>query len=204
MRYYIYTFFVIIFFNCSQTKKKNDLSDSSKTGQAKQDLDSKKLNIDSLLLNKNNGYLLSFKNGELSLCCYDKIIETNIVNLKIFKKTTEKYKMEDGIKKVDVYVYGESFIKQFYNSDSQVNRLELVCGDLISNEIELSNGIQIGMAKLELFDKIFKRSNYIDSISILTVSENELGDFWTSYIFNDNKLIEIKFNGTIKGHDLQN
>jgi hypothetical protein len=162
----------------------------------KSDLDKQsKFSIDSLLLDMDNEYLATYKNGELALCCYE-ILETSILNFNIFKKSIEEYNEEEGIQKVEVYSYGDSYIKEFYNSDPQVDRLDLVCGSVYSDKIELSNGIKIGMSKLELLSKIFIKSDFTDSVRILTVYENEIGDYWTSYIFNGDSLSEVRFDSS--------
>ena len=213
MKNIFYLSALIILLSCSQTRKKDNVSEGSGSTTEKTDSQSirdpdltdktvsnsityeEKLTIDSLLLARDNEYLLSYKTGELILCCYD-ILESDILNLNIFKKTVEEYNEEDGIKKVDVYEYGNSYIKQFYNSHPQVDRLDLVCGDLFSDKIELSNGIRIGMTKADLLGKLFQKSAFFDSVRIMTVYENEIGDYWTSYIFKNNKLAEIKFDSS--------
>lgn len=214
MRHIYYILILIVINGCLQTKNNNNQSDSLKSNINKIDSqsmnlvdsrsnmivksdinDDSKLNIDSLLNKKNNDYLATFKNGELSMCCYE-ILKTDVLDLKMFKKTSEEYSEDYGIKKVDVYVYEDSYIKQFYNTHPQVNRLDLVSGKILSDKIELSNGIRIGMYKADLIGKIFKKSGFFDSVNILTIYENEIGDNWTSYIFKDNKLIEIKFDSS--------
>lgn len=202
MRQFIYILLFTICLSSSQTKLKDNSSNTvsnifvTESGNTeKSDLDKQsKLSIDSLLLDIDNEYLATHKNGELALCCYE-ILETSIMNLSIFKKTIEKYN-EEGIKKVEVYSYGYSYIKVFYNSDPHVNRLDLVCGSLYSDKIELSNGIKIGMSKLELLSKIFIKSGFTDSVRILTVYENEIGDHWTSYKFNGDTLSEIRLDSS--------
>lgn len=149
--------------------------------------------FDSLEIGIPDLYYSSFKNGELSLCCFE-LLNAEITDLKIFKKSTENYELDGSMQDIDVYIYGESFIKKYYNHHPKVNHLDLVCGRIVSSNIKLSQGIKIGMSKSALMERIFKPSPSFDSVSRLTIYENEMGEKWTSYIFNKDSLTEILFD----------
>jgi hypothetical protein len=185
MRHIVYISILLLSINCSLIKSSND----SKNG-----LDNKpKIDLDSLLNIKQNDHSAILKNGELSLCCYD-IVKVEILDLAMFKKQSEKHAQDNRMQNVNVYTFEDSYFKEFYNSE--INRLDLVYGRINSDKIQLSNGLKIGMTKSELLGLIFKQSKLFDSINDLKVYENEMGDYWTNYIFKNEKLIEIQFDSS--------
>jgi len=185
MRHIVYISILLLSINCSLIKSSND----SKNG-----LDNKpKIDLDSLLNVKQNDHSAILKNGELSLCCYD-IVKVEILDLAMFKKQSEKHAQDNRMQNVNVYTFEDSYFKEFYNSE--INRLDLVYGRINSDKIQLSNGLKIGMTKSGLLGLIFKQSKLFDSINDLKVYENEMGDYWTNYIFKNEKLVEIQFDSS--------
>lgn len=157
------------------------------------DNNDKRLDFDLLLNDSQNQYLLTLKDNEIQIC-YGWQFDIHVQDYKIFTKQIEEYNDESGNHKVDVYVYHDSFIKEYFNKHPEVNRLDLVCGKILTNEIKLTQNIQIGMDKSKVFEKIFKPSDKFKNVSRLTIYEDERGESWVTLDFKDNKLIGVLFD----------
>ncbi len=153
----------------------------------------KRLDLDLLLNDSLNQHILTLKNNEIQIC-YGLQFDLHIQDYKLFTKQIEEYNDEFGNHKVDVYVYHDSFFKEYFNNHPNVNRLDLVCGKILTNDIKLTQGIQIGMDKSKILEKIFKPSDRFKSVSKLTIYKDESGESWVTLNFMDNKLIEVLFD----------
>ena len=205
MRNLIFIFILILSFSCSQTKKDNEsnvnqsdnlleLNSAEKLVEKKQVDSDSRIEIDSVLKDKYNAYLVSFKNSELSLCCYQLFDITKHIDYAICTKTVEEYESENKIKQVDIYKFESSFLKKFYNKHPNVMHEDIVCGRIVDNNLIPNSKIKIGMTKSSLLEILFKPTEFFEQISILTVYENELGESHTSYMFDNDILVEIVFN----------
>jgi len=154
----------------------------------------KRINLDSILNQKHNDYLASVDDSTLSLCCYEVLDIIKSIDLRKFKKTTEVYDLENQKKTVDVFYLGESFLKEYYNNHPEVMHKDLICGKIDNNDLITNSKIQIGMNKTDLLQMIFQPTEIFEKINRLDIYENELGESFTSYIFENNKLKEITFD----------
>ncbi|WP_276373715.1 hypothetical protein [Chryseolinea sp. H1M3-3] len=171
------------------------LLDSKRDLSARNDFEPEgKVDIDSILQTKENEYLASFDSGILSLCCYDLLNMTGNLPTSTFRMTKEEYKEDGEVKTVDVFTMDSSFFKTFYNAHPDVERTDLVCGEISSDKIVFDHGIRIGMKKSELLSKIFKPSKMFDKINKLEIYENEMGEAWTTLIFTNERLTRIEFD----------
>ena len=152
-----------------------------------------KLDLDSLIHIHNNQYLLSLSGGEVQLC-YGYRFDLHVKDYNIFTKRTEKYNNGKSDQVVTVYIFENSFLKEYFNKDPDVNRLDIVYGRILSDKISLTEGVRVGMSKNAMLLKIFKPSDLFDSINKLTIYEDERGEYWTSIIFKDNRLAEVIFD----------
>jgi hypothetical protein len=211
MKNVLFIFILILFFGCSQTKKENEnnviQSDSLlELNSAEKDTLSEKLvvkkqvdndsriDIESVLKDKHNEYLASFKNSKLSLCCYQLLDITKHIDYSAFTKTVEKYESENTIKQVDIYRFESSFLKKFYNKHPNVMHEDLVFGRIVDNNLIPNSKIKIGMTESSLLEILFQPTDFFKQIDTLTVYENELGESHTLFIFDNDSLVEILFD----------
>ncbi len=166
---------------------------NSKHQELSGDNSDKRLDLDLLQNDSQNQYLLTLKDNEIQIC-YGWQFDVHVQDYKLFTKRIEEYNDEYGNHKVDVYVYHDSFLKEYFNNHPEVNRLDLVCGKILTNEIKLTQGIQIGMDKSKILEKIFKPSDKFDTVSRLTIYEDERGESWVTLDFKDNKLVGVLFD----------
>jgi len=155
-----------------------------------------KVDIDSVLKTPDNDYLSTFDSGTLSICCQILLDITKKLPSTGFQRTTEEYKDDEQVNIVEVYSRNDSFYKTFYNAHPDVQRTDLVYGQIRNEGIVFDQGIRIGMPKHELLTKIFSPSKTLDSVHKLEVYENEMGDSWTTYVFRNDTLIEIEFDSS--------
>jgi len=153
-----------------------------------------KVDIDSVLKTRHNDYQASFDGGTLSICCHDLLDITSNLPSKSFQRTTEDYKDDEKVKIVEVYSRDDSFYKMFYNSHPDVQKTDLVCGQIRNEGIVFDQGVRIGMPKHELLIKIFHPSKTLDRVDKLEIYENEMGEAWTIYVFRNDTLSEIEFD----------
>ncbi|RXQ95591.1 hypothetical protein EO244_06925 [Ancylomarina salipaludis] len=207
MRQFKYLLILLIFTNCSSDKKSNNaaesgtvesqkittLSSKAKDDQPnkiqKQNLD-KRANIDTLMngkfdLNSDIFSLIPFENGKLEVFSH-KLANVYIVDYNLFRKHIEEYNFQDSIEKVDVFIYKDSYLKE--------TPKYRIYGKILSEDIELSENVKIGMSKTNLLSKIFKPSDSFDKVKVLVVYENEIGDYWLNFKFDTNKLIEVEYD----------
>ena len=151
-----------------------------------------KIDLDSALVDDLDEYLMEFEEGVLDICCYD-LLEVQI-NRFYFEKSIETYEIDEVKETVWVYRAGNSFFKQFNNTDPSVMSIETVSGKIRDNEALLKGVINIGMQKGELLSLLFKGSLVFLEVNSLKVSRDEFGNTWTSYIFEADTLKEILFD----------
>jgi len=154
----------------------------------------KRINLDFILNQKHNDFLASFDDSVLIICCYDILNIIKSIDYKKFKKTSEKYDIENQTKTVNVFYLEKSFLKEYYNDHPQVMHKDLICGRIDNNDLLTESKIQIGMKKTDLLQIIFQPTETFDEVIRLDIYENELGESFTSYIFENNKLKEIIFD----------
>lgn len=204
MKYSVYILILVVFLNCSQKKNKctkqedihinkTDATELVVSELQNFEASDNRVDLDSLLKDEFNEYLAELVNGELDLCRYE-LLHPFVTDLSVFQKQTEEYIAENKTEEVDVYVFENSFIKEYYNSRPQVKNRDLVCGRILSEKIKLNHGIKIGMTKDELLSKIFKPSTIFDSIDSFTIYKDEMGEFWTQLIFKHDTLVEVYYD----------
>ena len=151
------------------------------------------VDIDSVL---EDDYVARFDSGTLTLCCYDLLDIARNLPFKAFQRSTEVYKEEAQVQIVEVYATGESYFKMFYNSHPDVQKVDLVCGQISDEAIVLDRGVRIGMPKYELLTQIFNPSKTLDRVERLQVFEDDMGDAWTIYFFRNDTLANIEFDSS--------
>ncbi|WP_319503210.1 hypothetical protein [uncultured Draconibacterium sp.] len=152
-----------------------------------------RVNLDSLLEIETNDYLAFLVNGELTLCGY-KLLHPYVTDLEMFQENVEEYNLENEIKKVDIFVFGSSYIKLYYNDHPRVKNRDVVCGKILSDKIKLNHGIKIGMSKVEILEKIFRPTPLFQSINRLIIYEDESGEAWTELIFKQDILKQVNYD----------
>ena len=151
-----------------------------------------KIDLDSALLDELNEYLLDLDEGVLGICCYD-LLDIRL-NYDFFQKSMEKYEVEGKEEEVEVYQGGKSFFKTYYNDHPKVNENKLISGSLVDNSAFANPNIQIGMPKAQFLEIFFTSSPVFEQVSQLDIYENELGEAYTSYLFEADSLSEIQFH----------
>ena len=106
----------------------------------------------------------------------------------------EKYEVEGKEEEVEVYQGGKSFFKTYYNDHPKVNENKLISGSLVDNSAFANPNIQIGMPKAQFLEIFFTSSPVFEQVSQLDIYENELGEAYTSYLFEADSLSEIQFH----------
>ncbi len=170
----------------------SDVEDNPSTTKNSYRIVANKINLDSILINKNL-YLASLNDSTLSLCCYDILDITQSINYQAFEKSSEEYEIEGQTKKVTIYSSGTSFLKEFENNHPQVMETQLVCGRIKDNHLISNSTVQIGMKKNDLLSTIFQPTEIFEEIKQLDIFENEISGS-TSYHFENNLLVQIVFN----------
>ena len=120
---------------------------------------------------------------------YDILDITTSIDFKSFDYQTETYKVMDSTFKVNHYFKDSSFVKTFDNRHPRVLNLDLVCGLIKSNNHITTNPI-IGIAKNNFFSK-YPQLKRIQSKNSVTIYQDELGGFWTTYEFKSDTLHSI-------------
>ena len=211
----IFPFFFIVFTSCNQKKKtENTISkvvhseskitrpNQSQTENNIYEKQDVRINLDETLKDEQNDYLASLSNGVLDLCCYDLIDVSESVNYSKFTEGIEIYNStENKTDTINLYKFKGSYLKKYFNKNPRVQKLDLVSGKITDNSILYGSTIKIGMNKNELLELIFKPSNLFKIVNQLTISENELGEAFTIYKFENEKLKEILFDSTYEWID---
>jgi hypothetical protein len=213
MEHIVNTLILIFFISCSQIKTDNKINILSETDSIKEtsnlivdktekdtiekielNTSNKRINLDLILNQKHNDYLASVDDSVLSLCCYEILDIIKSIDFGKFNKTTEEYDLENQKKTVDVYYLEESFLKEYYNDHTEVMHKDLICGKIENNDLIINSRIQIGMNKTDLLQMIFQPTETFERINRLDIYENELGESFTSYIFENYTLKGILFD----------
>lgn len=151
-----------------------------------------KIDLDSALVDDLDEYLIEFEEGTLDICCYD-LLDIRL-NYNFFQKSIEVYESEGKKEEVEVYQGGKSFFKTYYNAHPKVMENKLISGSLLDNKAFANPEIQIGMPKTQFLEIIFASSPVFEQVNQLDIYENELGEAYTSYIFEADSLSEIQFH----------
>lgn len=153
-----------------------------------------KIDLDEILNDNYNTYLASFENGDLSLCGYQLFDLTEKIKYSAFIKTTEKYTPFEKVETVNVYRKESSFVKTYFNDYITPNRTVILCGRILSNEILIPSKVKIGMKKADFLNLFFQTSEIFNQIERVSIYEDEMGEKFTTYIFSEDNLVEIKFD----------
>ncbi len=212
MKYLFIILIIIIGTGCSQTTKKEKTEKkeiikketteinpikSQTTSLFKEQIDTEKenrINLDEILKDGYNTYLASFENGDLSLCSYQLFDLTEKVKYSAFIKTTEKYNPFEKEETVIVYRKDSSFVKTYFNDYVTPNRTVILCGRILGNDLLRPSKVQIGMKKSDFLNLFFQTSKIYNQIESVSIYEDEMGEIFTSYIFTEDRLAEIKFD----------
>ena len=164
--------------------------------------------LEKIISDKHNGLLASLDDNCLDLCCYENLNLKPEIDFKKFEQTEEQYEIEGKIEKVNVYKFMNSIIKTHFNKHPQVMKLNIVCGRISNQEISFNKKIKLGMSKNEFLELNFKPSNLFYEIDSVVVAEDEMGEAEITFRFENEKLIEIKFDSEYdwinKNLDLKN
>jgi len=174
-----------------------ELIESMDSSIQKEQVDIKKdnrINLDEILKDSYNTYLASFENGDLSLCSYQLFDLTEKVKYSAFIKTTEKYNPFEKAETVIVYRKDSSFVKTYFNDYVTPNRTVILCGRILSNDLLRPSKVQIGMKKSDFLNLFFQTGKIYNQIESVSIYEDEMGEIFTSYIFSEDSLAEIKFD----------
>ncbi len=146
-------------------------------------------------------YFTSFNDSVVSLCCMDKLynpfgflsessIKKYLPNFIVTKRTEED-------SKITIFKNGKDSVSLVNWKDTySENNTEIFLGkgQLTDKNIQLRYGIKIGMTKQEFMDNFFQFSDsIINRINIVSVCQDERGDSFTKYKFNNDTLSIIKF-----------
>ncbi|WP_108805516.1 hypothetical protein [Aquimarina sp. Aq107] len=218
-RFLILILSLILTIGCKNDKtkavqfEKQSTTSKSNLNEGKTELKSEKINSEKIITEnedlidlekeskiKFGDYFLTYNKTNISLCCKlelhnpldgldSKTIKTFLTDYK-FRKDTTEYAYNY------IYSKGNSIFKivELRPEKSGENATFIGQGKLVDDSITLSNGIKIGMDKNDFLDKYFVYSKEaIDSLSQVAVCEDERGELFTKYKFEDGKLIEIEF-----------
>jgi hypothetical protein len=156
----------------------------------------KHLDLDSILHVEENSLSAQLDDGTLTICCYNLFNISEKINYNAMMSKIETYVLEDKIQKITVYQLDKSFIKTYFNAQPEVKRLDLVSGTILSNDVLTKSEIKLGMSKDKVLSTFFKPTGLFAKINCLKLYENELGEAWTIFIFEENRLSEIKFDSS--------
>jgi hypothetical protein len=145
-------------------------------------------------------YFLTYNGTNLSLCCQFELHNP----FGGLDNSTIKTYLTDFELKIDTTEYSYDFIYTKNNSSFRIVELRpeksgeegsfIGKGKLLDGSVTLPNGIKIGMDKKDLLDKYFVYpEKLIDSLIQIAVCEDERGELFTKYKFDNGQLIEIEF-----------
>ena len=117
---------------------------------------------------------------------YETLDITNFIDFQSFESQTETYKVMDSTFNVNYYFKDSSFIKTFKNRHPDVLNLDLVCG-IIKSNIHIKSNPIIGISTNTFLNKYPSLKGQLNQNS-LTIYQNELGEFWTTYNFKSDTL----------------
>lgn len=97
MRQNAYILILIFFVSCSpkQTDKTSALPKSDTAEIVGTNILDRRINLDEILNQKHNNYLVSLADSVLSLCCYEILDVIQSLDYEKFHKTTEKYEFDN-------------------------------------------------------------------------------------------------------------
>lgn len=154
----------------------------------------KRINLDSILNEEYDYYLSSIEDSLLSIVGYNTLNIIDKIDFNKFYKSIEKYNFDNEVHQIDVFYLGTSFVKKYYNRHPDVMRTDLVCGMINNNTLINGNTIQIGMLKNDLLELVFQPTQTFDKVIQFNIYEDETGEAFTSYIFENDTLKNITFD----------
>ena len=204
MKYILSFVLSILLLSCNPPQEKKEVAEEipAETISQKEEVQSetsiketsipepKKIDLDSVLSEELDDYLTDLREGVLGLCCHDGL-EVQL-NYDYFEKSIEMFDVNGQEKEREVYQQGNSFFKRFYNDHPKVMGWNL-SGRIADNEAILNRNIRIGMSKMELLTQLYETSPLFEEIIQLDISTDEMGDTYTSYLFEGDTLKEILF-----------
>ncbi len=192
-----------ILISCSQRKDKSkviSIESSSRVSKKEpiksqpEEIVDNRIDLSEILKDEYNTYLATLENNSLDMVSYQVIDISIWIDYSKFEKSIEKVDNYGDTISVNVYRHNDSYLKVL-GSDT------LICGRIKDKGLLRIPTVKLGMSQYKFMSKYFKDSDTLNEINSWVVYENELGEAWTTYRFQDSQLIEITFdcfNETIK------
>ena len=156
----------------------------------------KKINLDSILKDEFNGYLAGLSEDTLSMVSYSTIDITPWINYNEFQRSIEIYtpfENQETVQTVDVYKSDSSYIKMYTYRYENIVEKNIVCGRINNSNLLKHQTIKIGMSKNSFLSIYFSNSEKFNDINCLVVYQDEMGEGWTKYEFDQGALSKISF-----------
>ncbi len=203
MRVILLVLSAFILISCSQRKDKSkviSIESSSRVSKKEpiksqpEEIVDNRIDLSEILKDEYNTYLATLENNSLDMVSYQVIDISIWIDYSKFEKSIEKVDNYGDTISVNVYRHNDSYLKVL-GSDT------LICGRIKDKGLLRIPTVKLGMSQYKFMSKYFKDSDTLNEINSWVVYENELGEAWTTYRFQDSQLIEITFdcfNETIK------
>ena len=190
IRLLTYTISLLLINSCSsQTEKSAFEYTNLETYTNNEIANSMLLDLDSLLTQKNNSLLLSLDGDSLSFCCFpvNEFIKDIFLERLNFKK--EKFNNEGEIEEYSVYYSDNSVIKLTEIEGSSV----VVYGRIREKDLLKNDSIKLSMSKDDFLSLYFFKTPTFSKINEISISEDETDEYRITFLFEEEKLKEIRF-----------
>ena len=157
------------------------------------------INIGKELENKYDLYMLSYQDSVLSLIHENLFNPMKSVNLGYISSVLPDYELrvdrtETG--ETDTFSKEKSFVKiiEWNNPNNDEIETYLYKGLITDKTIKFPIGVQIGMNKRDFMAIFFNCSDkMLNELKQVSACQDDRGEFYTKYKFNNDKLMEIEF-----------
>ena len=203
---------LLLFIGCKEKKSKKSLDEAALYKTAiieKEELQNENVTTASLKSEKIkenvpegefDRYFLAFKDSTVSLCCLDELynpfgflmvndISSNLTGYEITKMT-------EGESKTIIFSKDQDTVRLVKWKSEYSDHFELFLGKgrITNPHIRLKNGTKIGMTKTEFINYYFQfADSTINKINQVSVCQDERGENFTKYKFENDTLSIIKF-----------
>ncbi len=205
-------FLLLIFISCNQNKSTKSSDNTvnnenlSKAQENREDINNEfNQKSESKIENSTNEafdkYFMSIEDSIVSLCCVDKLYNPfgtfNEKDISGYLPTYSITKTKEDNSKTTIFKKGNDSVSiVIWKSEYAENDFEtfLGKGQLTDINIQLNNGIKIGMSKTKFMDNFFQfPDSIINKLNQISVCLDERGDSFTKYKFDNDTLSIIKF-----------
>jgi hypothetical protein len=208
----LYIVILLLFIGCKEKKRTESLNDTAPNKTER--IEKKELNVEKVLAAPSKSkkikenvpegefdrYFMAFKDSTFSLCCLDELynpfgllIESEISSyLTDYEITYET----EGESKTIVFSKNKNMVRLVKWKSEYSDRFDLFLGkgQLTDPDLILKKGIKIGITKTEFIHRYFQfADSTIKKINQISVCQDERGDSYTKYIFENDTLSRIKF-----------